>query len=123
MVDIQVDPVTQGKFYIKKHEFKSAEEFFLKATNENPQNVEALWLISQCRRNLYRFDEALEAAVEAVNHGPEDPDALYELTQVYRGMGKPEKALEVAKKMKSIPECQKMFDVDKLIKIIENSMK
>ncbi len=121
-MEIKVDPVTQGKFYIKKHEFKRAEEQFLIATKEDPKNVEALWLTSNCRRNLYRYDEALESALEATKHGPEDPDALYELTQLYRAMGQPAKALEIAKKMNSNPACKKIFDTEKLVKIIENSL-
>ena len=87
MVEIEVDHVTQGKFYIKKHEFKSAEEFFQKALEVDPKNIEALWLTSLCRRNLYRYEEALESVLEATKHYPEDPDALYELTQVYRAGG------------------------------------
>ncbi|OLS22911.1 MAG: hypothetical protein HeimC3_28540 [Candidatus Heimdallarchaeota archaeon LC_3] len=121
-MEIKVDPITQGKFYIKKHEFKSAEEQFLIATKRDPKNVEALWLTSNCRRNLYKYDEAIETALEATKYGPEDPDALYELTQLYRAMGQPAKALKIAEKMNNIPACQKIFDTEKLVKIIQNSM-
>ncbi|MFW9929718.1 MAG: tetratricopeptide repeat protein [Candidatus Thorarchaeota archaeon] len=123
MVEIEVDPITQGRYYIKKHEFKRAEEEFLKAIENDSKNVEALWLTSQCRRNLYRMEEALDAASKAVQYGPENPDALYELTQVYRAMGDPENALKIAKKMNSIPACQKVFDTEKLISIIQNNIK
>ena len=122
MTEITVDPLTQGKYYIKKHEFKRAEEEFLKEIEKNPQSVEGWYLIAYCRRTLYRYEDALEAAEKAVKFGPENPDALFELTQVYRNMGKPDEAMKLAIKMETIEECRKAFNLDKLKEMIQKDI-
>ena len=122
MVEIEVDPVMLGKTYIKKHEFKTAEEEFLKVVTKNPKNVEAWYLIAQCRRHLYRLEDALVAAQKAIEYEPNDPEALYELCEVYRQMGEHNKALEIAMKMDTLPVAQKLFDTKKLIDVIKKNM-
>ena len=123
MPEISVDPITQGKFKIRQHEFKMAEEQFLKALKNNPKSVEALYLLAQCQRNLYRFEEALDSARKALELDPINPEGLYELCETYRRMGNQIKALEIAKKMDALPQAKKIFDTKKLVSIIQSTIK
>ena len=122
MVEITVHNMAHGKTYIKKHEFKTAEEEFLKVVEKNPKSTEAWYLIAQCRRHLYRLEEAFTAAQKAIEYEPNNPEALYELCEVYRQMGEHNKALEIAMKMDTLPAAQKLFDTKKLIEVIKKNL-
>ncbi|MHA2363637.1 MAG: tetratricopeptide repeat protein [Candidatus Hodarchaeales archaeon] len=107
----------QGKFKIKQHEFKLAEEAFLKEVAQNPNNAEAWFLITACRKKLYRFDEALEPIEKAVEVEPANPDYLYELALTYKSIGKIDKALETVRKLGSLT--QDRYDTKKLLELWE----
>src|SRR3989304_1644506 len=98
--------------------YKRDMVLFLKALKNNPKSVEAQYLLAQCQRNLYRFEEALDSARKALELDPINPEGLYELCETYRRMGNQTKALEIAKKMDALPQAKKIFDTKKLVSII-----
>lgn len=112
-----VSPMELGKFKIKQHEFKSAENAFLEEVKKNPKNHEAWFYVGYCRKRLYRIDEAVEPFEKAVSLNAKDPDYIYELALTYRAVKKHEKAIETAKKLQVMD--QKRFSVDQVKQLLD----
>ena len=115
-----IDSVSQmelGKFKIKQHEFKLAENAFLEEVKKNQKNHEAWFYIGFCRKRLYRIDEAVEPLEKALTLNDKDPDYLYEMTLTYRAVKKHEKAIETAKKLQALSQTR--FSADQVNQLIE----
>ena len=111
-----VAPMELGKFKIRQHEFKLAEEAFLKEVNQNPENHEAWFYIGFCRKRLYRVEEAVEPFEKAVNLFPSDPDYLYELALSYRTVRRHSDAFDAAKKLKNLSQTR--FTAEKVEELV-----
>ncbi len=112
-----VPPMELGKFKIKQHEFKLAEQAFLEEIKHHPDNHEAWFYIGFCRKRLYRIDEAVEPFEKALLLNASDPDYVYELALTYRAVKKHDKALATAKKLKFMN--QKRFNADQIKQLID----
>ena len=112
-----VAPMDLGKFKIKQHEFKLAEQAFMEEVKQRPDNHEAWFYIGFCRKRLYRIDEAVEPLEKALSLNAKDPDYLYEMALTYRAVKQNEKAVETAKKLQVLE--QKRFSPEQVKQLVE----
>lgn len=112
-----VSPMELGKFKIKQHEFKLAENAFMEEVKNNPKNHEAWFYIGFCRKRLYRIDEAVEPLEKALALNDKDPDYLYEMALTYRAVKKHDKAIETANKLQALT--QKRFSSEQVKQLLD----
>ena len=85
-----------GEIYLKREEYGAAVEWFRKAINIMPEDVETLMGLGRALTALDNTDAALEALRSAVRIAPENAQAHLHLSRLYFRIGDEAKAREEA---------------------------
>lgn len=117
-----VSPMEKGKFKIKQHEFKQAEQAFMEETKKNPDNHEAWYYIGFCRKRLYKIDEAVEPLEKAIRLNDKVPEYLYEMALTYRAVRQHTKAIDTAKKLQELEQDKYTTEqVSQLVQLVSST--
>ena len=77
--------------------WSAALTYFQKATEKNPDNVDAWFYIGYCYGRLGRYQEAIEAYKQAIKIRPDDAEAHNNISIAYGKLGRYQEAIEACK--------------------------
>jgi len=102
--DIDVLKNLGAYFYNEKEDFSQALEYYERAKEKDPTDVNTLHLIGVCQYKLEMYEEALASWQRVLSIEPQNTDALYDAKSAAQKLSNNELALEYMKKLLALHE-------------------